>query len=350
MKVTNRNARMDASGKHNDRRFDLKNAPHIDASKSKDNIYYTYNDDSNHTFAEVERAFYKEHFSEAIEAQNRRNKAGGHNNRNTNIEKYHKGRNTRPEDKLLQVGDMNEHISAEKLWECALEYKERFEKMYGEHCKILNMALHVDEATPHVHIRRVWIAENDLGQEYVSQTKALEQLGIPRPNGEKPEGRYNNAAITFSDMDRELFQEICLEKELDIDLEPPEKRKHLSTKEYIERQKEELEAKARLTQSVANDFAILDQNFPAVYEREIKELEALDQEEAFKRLRELWQEHMKDNISQNLSLEAAKEYRRIKREHERMQRFIAEEGLEKEYDLYVERDRLERAERLETDR
>lgn len=59
--------------------------------------------------------------------------------------------------------------------------------------------LHVDEATPHVHVRRVWFVEDEkTGHEIIGKNKALEELGIAPPRPDKSIGRYNNAKMTLS--------------------------------------------------------------------------------------------------------------------------------------------------------
>ncbi len=305
MKVTNRNARIDRAGKHNDRNFNLDNASHIDQSRVKDNKYYTYNGDYSKTFDEIEKEFYELHFSDFIDAQNERNAQGRHKERNRSIEQYLHNSYTRPEDKILQIGNIKEHATGEELWECALEYKRQFEDMYGEHCKILDMALHLDEETPHVHVRRVWIAQNENGIEQVSQKKALEQLGIMDPDQNSPNSKYNNAKITFTKTDTALFRNICIEKGLDIDYEPaPEiKQQHLSVLEYkkkavseeigeLERQRDSLGTEAKLAVKAMKDVdSAIDvmenyiENNPHFQRLYMDEIEAARKKDKIERLR-----------------------------------------------------------------
>lgn len=261
MKVVNINARIDIAGKHNDRNFDLKNAPHIDPEKVKDNIYWTYNGSSKH-LDEVEQMFYEEHFTNAIEAQNEKNFKNNHRSRNKTVEQYRKGKNTRPEDKILQIGDMHEHVSGELLWECAQEYRRQFEERYGDHCKIIDMALHMDEVTPHVHIRRVWVAQNEDGLEIVSQTKALEQMGIREPKTNKPVSKNNNAKMTIDNTDKALFHKICIDKGIDVEPLPTVsiKQKHRSVEEYKEMIREkELELYEKHLNGINNKIAFFEE-------------------------------------------------------------------------------------------
>ena len=233
MKVTNINASVDTSGKHNDRNFDLDKAPHIDKSKVKDNEYYTYSGETEMSFRDLELEYYKNHFEQALNKANENRKKIGHPERVKTMESVYSNKRTMPEDKILQIGDINEHASKEDLWACALEYKDKFEDIYGDHCKILDMALHMDEATPHVHVRRVWFVEDEQGNEVISQTKALKELGILPPNPDKPEGRYNNPKMTLTQTDIELFKGICFDRGLDVDIDgPTKKRARLNTKEY----------------------------------------------------------------------------------------------------------------------
>ncbi len=232
MKLTFRNARMDKSGKHNDRNFNLDYAEHIDRDRLCLNRYWVYNGNNIDTFEEIEKLFYSEYFSQHLEIQIESNKKHRNNNRIKSIEEYYRSVRYRPEDQLLQIGNIREHVPAEKLWECALEYAERFDEKYGDHCKILDMALHLDEATPHVHIRRAWIAKDENDFYCVNQSKALEEMGIERPYPDRPTSKHNNAKITFTHNDRQLMLEICREKGIELEGFDRTPKKHLSTEQY----------------------------------------------------------------------------------------------------------------------
>lgn len=224
--------KFDKDGRHNDRNFDLEKAPHIDVSKTKDNIYWNYKAATNKSFLEIEKEFYEENFSKTIEKQNEKNINNRHPERNKTVDDYYADKKTRPEDVLIQIGDKKEHISGEKLWELANIYKEQFEKQYGQYCKILTMALHQDEETPHVHIRRVWVYENEDGLKSANKTAILEEkLQIIRPDPTQKASRNNNSFSIFTDMERAQIKRIC--KELKISLtKEEEKRPQIQTKEY----------------------------------------------------------------------------------------------------------------------
>ena len=115
MRITNRNARMDSAGRHNDRNFDVDNAPHINQDRTFENRYYTYNDEKveNMTLREIELEYYTNHFENALEHQNERYKLARHHERIKTVEQYYTNRRTMPEDKILQIGDINEHATGE---------------------------------------------------------------------------------------------------------------------------------------------------------------------------------------------------------------------------------------------
>lgn len=218
MKLTFKNKRADANGRHNDRNFDVSKSDHIDRERSDGNRYYTYNGNHDDTFRDVELGFYRERFAKYVDAQNLRNAENRHKGRHKTIEQYYTGRYTRPEDLVIQVGGVKDgSIPPEKLWDACEEYRRRFDEKYGERCKILTMALHADEATPHVHVRRVWISDDRNGLERVNQGKALESLGFDRPDMTKPEDMKNNAKQAFTASDRQMFRDICKEKGIELE-------------------------------------------------------------------------------------------------------------------------------------
>ncbi len=335
MRVTNRNARADKSGRHNDRNFDLEKAPHINQDKSADNEYYTYNDERMMSFRDLELEFYHNHFEQALDRANENHAKAYHKERIKTVEQYYTNKRTMPEDKILQIGNINEHASKEELWRCALEYKDRFEDIFGDHCKILDMALHMDEATPHVHVRRVWIAEDEHGNEIVSQNKALEQMGILPPNINKEVGRYNNAKMTFTQTDLELFKTVCFDEGIDIDMERSgERRARLNTKEYKNMKK--AEEYDKMVASLAN-FIEENPYLVNMYEDQLREAELKGLEERNKVLVQIM-------IDTYESLHGQIEFAE---KHRRVMEYIEEHGLMNDYDewsdeRYPEHESVER--------
>lgn len=351
MKVTNRNARQDRAGKHNDRNFNLDNAPHIDKNKLEQNKYWTYNGDTNRSFAELELEFYEQHFSDYLEERNRKNAQARHADRVISMEDYYKGKNTRPEDKILQIGDIKEHATGEELWECALEYINRFDQIYGDKCKILDMALHLDEATPHVHIRRVWLAENENGHEYIGQNAALEQLGVTAPDPDAPINKYNNSKITFTRSDISLFQDICIEKGFNIEKNVTSKREHLDTlvykKQQIIKEIEELELTRKnlgenveevkkeiqsLDNTINNLFDYFENNpfFDGRYDLELAEARKKNKLEQLMTLTRIYNKEIAA-VARQKSYEKSIEVAASSPQVRRLEKFISKEGLTEKY-------------------
>lgn len=140
--------------------------------------------------------------------------------RNTVFHAILENNKTCPEETLLQLGNMDGAVSADVLAQVSAEYFEEFNRRYGSHVHILDWALHLDEATPHIHERHVFDAVNQYGELCPQQDKALEELGfeLPKPNEKK--GKYNNRKMVFDEECRKLFISICQNHGLTIDVEP----------------------------------------------------------------------------------------------------------------------------------
>ena len=234
MKATRHNGRSGKHGiydaKHNDRRFDVENSEHIDAERTKFNVYWdcyqgyslpnAENDRAKFTFSEVERSYYIEKYSDHVDGQNERNRKARHYNRVKTIDSILENNKTCPEETLLQLGNIDGTVSADVLAQISAEYFEEFHKRYGSHVHILDWALHLDETTPHIHERHVFDAVNQYGELCPQQEKALEELGFELPDPSKKKGKYNNRKMVFDEECRKLFISISQKHGLEIDVEP----------------------------------------------------------------------------------------------------------------------------------
>ena len=228
MRATRHNGRSGSHGtynvKHNDRNFDVKNSDHIDEVRTQENVYWDcYQgtvEERTLTFSEVEKKFYEEHYGDHVDAQNLRNEEARHAERNRSIDDVLQNKNTCPEETLLQLGNIDKTVDASTLIKISQEYFDEFEKKFGSNIHILDWALHLDEATPHIHERHVFDAKNQYGEICPMQDKALEELGIGLPDPDKPKGRYNNRKMTFDATCRELFLKICKKHGLEMEMEP----------------------------------------------------------------------------------------------------------------------------------
>lgn len=116
-----------------------------------------------------------------------------------------------------------EQLKAQYELQCekvSAEFFDEFNKRYGSHIHILDWALHLDEATPHIHERHVFDAKNKYGELCPQQDKALEELGFELPDPAKKKGKYNNRKMNFDAECRKLFLEIAQRNGVQVECEP----------------------------------------------------------------------------------------------------------------------------------
>ena len=292
MKLTRHNGRSGKHGtynpRHNDRRFDVENSEHIDADRARQNIYWDcYRGFTTHefrenpeqpdfSFEEIERMFYYEHYGGHVEAQNARNKKTRHTERNRTVEDLLKNNKTCPEETLYQIGTMEQSVPPEVLFQIVTEFQEEFDRRFGSHVHIIDWALHLDEATPHIHERHVFDCENRYGELCPQQEKALEELGVPLPKPDKPKGRNNNRKQTFDAICRTLLFDICRRHGLHLDQEPSYGgRDYLEKQDYIlMKQKEQLAAQEQkleeLTLKIEDVETLLDDVSDVAYDKAVE--------------------------------------------------------------------------------
>ena len=211
------------SPKHNDRNFDLDSAPHINAEASGKNLTWNiFKQDI--TFEETEDKYYKTHFQPYVDYINERRRAQRHPERVQSVDDYRRSMRTCPEETIIQIGKMGDTIKPELLAEI-MNKQLKWERKEFPNFIILDVALHVDEATPHVQKRGVWLAHDDQGMEMVNQSRALQEMGVEPPNPEERISRYNNPKITYTKQCRNHLAQICIEHGLDMELTPRDKSK-----------------------------------------------------------------------------------------------------------------------------
>lgn len=104
---------------------------------------------------------------------------------------------------------------------------------HGGHMIFLTAAIHLDEGSPHAHIRRVWEYQDAAGHTRLGQNKALQAAGIEPPQPGKPLGRYNNRKMSFDAMARGIWQETCREHGFDIETEARPGMRHKEKRDFI---------------------------------------------------------------------------------------------------------------------
>lgn len=232
----------EGSGRHNDRSFlngrsedwIREHAAHIDPSRTSDNQVYTWDDQTD--IERSERAWYDRTYGQAQEKTNSRYIREGHPDRCKTTDDLYNGKLTRPEEMILQVGNRDVRADDQAFIDALNDYLNRLDEWnqaHGDHMTILSMALHMDETTPHVHIRRVWDYQDRDGLTRLGQNKALEQAGVELPDPSKPVGRYNNRKMTFDREARAMWHEACRAHGLEIETEPVPDRRHQDKADYI---------------------------------------------------------------------------------------------------------------------
>ena len=245
--VTRHNGRADKKGqaysvKHNDRSFNLENADHIDESRTAQNIYWDCmqglhdprSDQTYETFEDVEKEFYRLFYQESVDAQNKRNEERRHPERNKTTDWLLTDRRTCPEESILQIGNIDGAVDGGVLAQIANAFFTEMEKRYGKHLHFLDWSLHMDEGTPHIHERHVFDCDDGYGYRKPQQEKALELLGVPLPDPDKPVSKRNNRKVTFDKIARELFLDICENHQVYVQREPTTgNRRYLEKQDYI---------------------------------------------------------------------------------------------------------------------
>ena len=264
MRLTQHSGRQ-GSPKHNDRTFDVSKADNIDTEKMVDNFYVNCIDkEKDFKLSEIE--FYKRCYSDALKLSNEKKIKQRHPEKVRKIEDLYNSPKTRPEELILQIGDKNSNIDLDTFEKCAFEYINeltKWNKEHGNHMNILNYSCHYDETSPHLHLRRVWDYKDENGNLQINQNKALELAGIKPPKPDEKISRYNNRKMTFDDMMRKKWLDICEKNGIKVEREPiVDKKRNLSLKEfkYEQDKKVAIELKNDITKflkDTMSDFKIM---------------------------------------------------------------------------------------------
>lgn len=240
------------SPKHNDRKFDLDKAEHIDPERTKENIYWHYlqKENPDMDFSTAEKVFYKDHFEEALKIRNSSYIQHGNKKQVKTLEEYIQEHC--PEETIWMIGNAEDMIPAKILHNVWKEQKAWMEATFPQ-MTVLDWALHVDEqGANHIHERHVFIGHDKKGREVVGQNKALAEMGVSAPNPQKPTGRHNNAKMTYTAKCREHFQEICKRHGLEIEVQPRERSEMgLTQAEYKTRREEAAADRAEMRMKAA---------------------------------------------------------------------------------------------------
>ena len=204
--------------RHNNREF---TAANVDRERSGQNIVFV-NEDLKQTYNNL--------FGEALEAYN----AGTKKTRDK-IPDYYEHIRQRKQEKLFhetifQIGNLNDcgcgmeggQRAAEALTEFAKTFQER-----NPHLHVFNMVLHMDEATPHLHVDYIPGATGQTRglSTRVSMKQALKQQGFTGV------GRKQTEWKAWMDREKEVLTEIAQQHEFEI-ISLGSNRRHMELPEY----------------------------------------------------------------------------------------------------------------------
>ena len=272
MKATVRNGRATASGKvynanHNTKTETRAQERHIDHERTEQNINLQFTAEGkvrrcgSFDAKAFELSRYEQLYGPGQEAKNARYIADGHPERCKSVADIYASRRTAPLETILQIGsrdtDINPKERREMLMGAAAELIANMQNRWGDNIQFLTLSLHQDEAgADHIHARMTFCALDKFNQIVPNQAQAFEAMGIQRPDPTAKEGKYNCPLITFSELIRQEFYDLCEKRGIVIDREVKNpSQKHLSVLEYkckrmeevvdvLTTQKKELEAVA----------------------------------------------------------------------------------------------------------
>lgn len=178
------------------------------------------------------REAYKEIFGEALEKYNNKQKRADRKIKDyyEHIQKSKNGEKPFYED-VLQWGRKEDFENNSELREKAknalLEYAQTFEER-NPNLKLIGAYLHMDEASPHLHLDFVPIAHGyKTGLDTRnSLDKAMGEMGY------KTDSRKNNATKKWKDHERAYFGILCRERGLEVEPERTYGRNQLTPDEY----------------------------------------------------------------------------------------------------------------------
>lgn len=204
---------------HNNRKFFAKN---VDQSRSDNNV----------TFKEIDlREFYHQLFDNALNEYNQNQRS------NRKIKDYFEHiKNSKKEslfeEIIVEFGNMNDSPIGSDDWNLKIQlckkYMEEFEKR-NPNMKVFNAVLHLDEASPHLHIDFVPIGHRNPNGNGLAVKTSMKQALIEQ--GFIPQGRMENGKTLWGNSEREYMTEVLRRHNLERD-NKNNHRAHLSIDEF----------------------------------------------------------------------------------------------------------------------
>lgn len=250
MKATIRNGRTNSAGRvfnpnHNTRTETRNLEGHIDHDRTAQNVNFKFFANGNvekcdsFDAKEFEQSQYEILFSDGQKAKNDRYTKDGHPERCKTVKEVYQHPKTCPMETIFQLGNRQTEMSPEARKQIMIastfELIEQLRQKHGENIRFLDLSIHNDESvgSEHAHVRYVLSATDKFGYTVPNQSKAFQEMGVERPDTSKKEGKYNNPLITFSEMLRSTFYDLCEQKGVTIDREVKNpSQKHRDILEY----------------------------------------------------------------------------------------------------------------------
>lgn len=199
------------SVKHNDRNYDLSKSDNVDPELVHKNRYLIVDETGKATtpdgitFDQHEHNMYQKLFGESLEIQNQRYREKSNDKYIKTLDEYRSSPRTCPEEIIMAIGTKDDKIPGKVLTRALNVWLSEMQTRYGSNVHLLDIAVHVDEPGGiHAHVRWVYSKAGKDGRT-VSQRGALSELGIERPDMTKPESKYNNAKMAFTEQARALW-------------------------------------------------------------------------------------------------------------------------------------------------
>lgn len=174
MQLTGSISRGKTAEKHNTREcYRTRTPENIDRTRTRTNVVL-----ENRTLEDV----YAERFGAAAEAYNARQVERGHPERQISdyLEKVREDKKLQPMyEFVVQVGNIDEQPDPATAVAIYREWLSEFTERYGGHFAVKQAIVHLDEATPHMHLEVVPVAESVRGLSVQnSLNKAIRQCGF----------------------------------------------------------------------------------------------------------------------------------------------------------------------------
>ena len=234
------------SARHLDRHFDLKKAKHIDSARTHLNRYVEFHVDEDGTLHHKksknlqihELTVYRMLFQKRLDTMNERYISQRHPEKCKTLEQYYRSPQSCPDEYLIYIGDTDNNPGADVLKAAGSELIRRLQKKYSKNFIPLCVATHLDEqGAAHLHLRGIFISTTDKNGVKVSITKGMKEAGIALPDAEKPEHKYNNRQMAFSEEIRNTFADIC-EQEFGLEIEREARDSSRSGKDLVTYQRD----------------------------------------------------------------------------------------------------------------